>query len=76
MEVPTTLQNKFQNDHKGKRKSCAAGDLDNKRTERTPHKCFRCGSEDNLIAKCPNPPKGNDKQKRNYVLLKELIVNL
>ena len=35
--------------------------MDNRRTELTPHKCFRCGSEDHLIAKFPKPPKENDK---------------
>ena len=38
--------------------------MDNRRTERTPHKCFRCGSEDNLIAKCPKAPKVDDKQRK------------
>ena len=37
--------------------------MDNRRTEYTPRKCFRCGSEDHLIAKCPNPPKDNEKWK-------------
>ena len=27
-------------------------------------KCFRCGSEDHMIAKCTNPPKDNDKRRR------------
>ena len=31
------------------------------RTERTPHKIFRCGYVDNLISKCPKPPKDNKK---------------
>ena len=29
--------------------------------ECTPRKCFRCGSEDHIIAKCPKPPKENEK---------------
>ena len=32
--------------------------------ERTPRKCFRCGSEDHMIAKCPKPPKDNEKRRR------------
>ena len=32
--------------------------------ELTPQKCFRCGSEEHMIAKCPNPPKDNDKRRR------------
>ena len=39
------------------------GDLEYRRTERTPRKCFRCGSEDPLIAKCPKPPKDNEKHQ-------------
>ena len=42
---------------KEKGKSRLAGDSYNTRTERTPQKCFRCGSEEHLIAKCPKPPK-------------------
>ena len=37
--------------------------------ERTPRKCFRCGSEDHIITKCPNPPKDNEKR------LKEVCLN-
>ena len=48
---------------KWKEKSCAAGDSDNIQTERTPRKRFRCGSEDNLIEKCPKPPKYNEKRQ-------------
>ena len=32
--------------------------------ERTPRKCFRCGSEDNIIAKCPKPPKKFEKRQK------------
>ena len=32
--------------------------------ERTYRNCFRCGSEDNLIAKCPNPPKNSNKRRK------------
>ena len=45
-----------------KEKACAAGDSDNRCMERTPHKCFRCGSEDNLITNGPKPSKGNKKR--------------
>ena len=38
--------------------------------ERTSRKCFRCGSEDHLIAKCPNPPKDNEK-RQNQVRFNE-----
>ena len=49
----------FKRIRKEKEKARAAGDLDNRRTERTPQKCFRCGSEDHLIEKCPKPTKEN-----------------
>ena len=32
--------------------------------EKPPWKCFICGSEDNMIAKCPKPPKDNEKRRR------------
>ena len=38
--------------------------MDIKRTERTPHKCFRCGSVDHLIYKSPKTPKYNKKRKK------------
>ena len=43
------------------------GHLDSRQTERKPRKCFRCGSQDHLIEKCPKPPKENDKQKKVIV---------
>ena len=44
--------------------------MDNRQTERTPCKCFRCGYKDNLIEKCPNPTKENDR-RRKQVLFNE-----
>ena len=41
-----------------------AGDLENKRTEHTPCKCFKCVSIDNLISKCPKSTKDNEKHKK------------
>ena len=32
--------------------------------ERTPQKCFRCGSEDHMITKCPNKVCLNEKGYR------------
>ena len=43
----------FKRIRQEKGKSRAAGDSDNRQTERTPRNCFRCGSEDHLITKCP-----------------------
>ena len=42
--------------------------MDNRRTEHTPQKCFRCGSEDHLIAKCPKPPKKYEKGRKHVRL--------
>ena len=65
-----SLEKCFKRIRKEKEKARAAGDLDNRRTERTPRKCFRCGSEDHLIVKCTKPPKDNEKQ-RNQVCFSE-----
>ena len=50
---------KNQKNQKGKWKSRAAGDSDNRLTERMPWEFFQCGSEDHLISKFPKPPKEN-----------------
>ena len=34
------------------------------RTEHTPHKCFRCRSVDDIIAKCTKPHKDNRKLRK------------
>ena len=49
---------------KEKKKACAVDVSDNRHTERTPLKCFRCVSEDHLIAECLKPPKNNKKWRR------------
>ena len=49
-----------------------AGDSGNRHTEMTPRKCFRYGSEDHLIEKCPDPPKENEK-RRKQVRLNEKV---
>ena len=36
--------------------------------ERTPRKCFGCGSEDHMIKKCPNPLKYDEKLRRQVLL--------
>ena len=36
----------------------------NRQMECTPWKCFRCGSENHMIAKFPKPPKDNDKRRK------------
>ena len=34
-------------------------------SDRPARKYFRCGSEDHMIAKCPNPPKDNEKRRKS-----------
>ena len=60
----------FKRIRQEKKKSRAAGASENRRTEQTPQKKFRCGSEDHLIAKFPNQPKDNYK-RRNQVRFNE-----
>ena len=33
--------------------------------ERPPRKCYRCGSEDHMIEKCPKPPKDSEKRRKS-----------
>ena len=49
---------------KEKEKVCAVDVSSNRNSERPPRKCFRCGSEDHMIAKCTQPPKDNEKQRK------------
>ena len=39
-----------------------AGTSSNKNSDRPARKCFRCGSEDHMIAKRPKPPKDSEKR--------------
>ena len=59
VDVLTILQIYFQRIRKGKEKARADGDLEKQRIKRTPRKCFRYGSVDNIISKCAKPPKDN-----------------
>ena len=54
----------FKKIRKEKEKSRAVDVLGRRRTERMPRKCFRCGSEDHILAKFPKPPKYNEKRKK------------
>ena len=60
----------FKKKERISKKYRAAGDSDRHKTERTPCKCFRCGSVDHLISKSLKPPKDN-KKWRNTVRLNE-----
>ena len=52
----------FKRIRKEKEKACAVDVSYNRNLERLPRKCFRCGSEDHMIAKCPKQPKDNEKR--------------
>ena len=46
-------------------KARSAGTLSNKHSDRPARKCFRCRSEDHLIAKFPKPPKDSEKRRKS-----------
>ena len=50
---------------KEKEKALSAGTMSNKNSDCPAWKCFRCGSEDHLIAKCPKPPKDSEKRRKS-----------
>ena len=52
----------FKKIRKDKEKARSAEASSNKNSDRTARKCFRCGSVDHLIAKCPKPPKDGEKK--------------
>ena len=54
----------FKRIRKEKEKSWAVDVSSHRHMERPPRKCFRCGSEDHMIAKCPNPLKDNEKRRK------------
>ena len=55
----------FKNIRKEKEKTRSAGTSSNKHSEPPTRKCFRCGSEDHLIAKFPKPPKDSEKRRKS-----------
>ena len=55
-------ENCFKGIRQEKEKARAVGISSNRNSECLPRKCYRCGSEDHMIAKCHNPPKDNQKQ--------------
>ena len=50
----------FKRIRKEKEKDRAVDVSSNRNSECPPRKCFRCGSEDHIIAKFPKPPKDNE----------------
>ena len=55
----------FKKIRKEKDKARSAGTSSNKNSDRPARKCFRCGSEDRIIAKCPKPPKDSEKRRKS-----------
>ena len=47
-----------------KENSRAVGISSNRNSDRPARKCYRCGSEDHMIAKCTKPPKVNEKRRK------------
>ena len=54
----------FKNLRKEKEKACAVDVSSDRQMEHTPRKCFRCGSEDHMIAKFPKQVCFNEKVNR------------
>ena len=52
-----SAEKKFKRIRQEKEKARAAGHSDNRQTKCTPYKCFRCGYEYHLIAKCTKPQR-------------------
>ena len=61
----------FKRIRKEKEKARAVDVSFNRQVEHTPRKCFRCGSEDHMIAKCPNSQKDIEKQRKQVRLNKK-----
>ena len=55
----------FKRIRQDKEKARAVGVSYNRNSERPPRKCFRFGYEDHIIAKCPKPPKDNEKRRKS-----------
>ena len=60
----------FKRIRKEKEKARAVDVSSNRNSELLPRKCFRCESEDHMIAKCAKTPKDNEK-RRNQVCFDE-----
>ena len=54
----------FKRIRKEKEKAHEVDISSNRNSECPPRKCFRCGSEDHMNAKCPKPPKDNENRRR------------
>ena len=55
----------FKKIRKEKKTFRSAGTSSNKKSDRPALKCFRCRYEDNMIIKCPKPPKYSEKRRKS-----------
>ena len=60
-DVNQSAEQCFKKVRKEKEKSCAVDVSSYRQMERTHRKCFRCGYEDHMIAKCPKQVCFNEK---------------
>ena len=60
-----SVEKRFKKIRKEKEKARSADTSSNKNRDRPARKCFRCGSEDHLIAKYPKPPKDSEKRRKS-----------
>ena len=67
-----SAEKRFKSIRQVKEKSCAAGYSDNRQTEHTPRKRFRCGSEDDLIENLQNHQKKIRNGESKYILMKRM----
>ena len=67
-----SAEKKFKRIRQETEKACAAGDSDNRKTEHTPWKCFRCGSEDDLIENLQNHQKIIRNGESKCILMKRI----
>ena len=65
----------FKRIRQEKEKARAVDVSSNRNSERPPRKCFRCVSEDHMIAKCPKPPKDNEKRHKHVRFNEKLIMH-
>ena len=54
----------FKRIRQEKEKSRVVGISSNRNPDRPDRKCYRCGYEDHMIAKCPKPPKDSEKRRK------------
>ena len=58
-------ENIFKRIRQEKEKDCAVGISSNRNSDRPARKFYRCGYEDHMVAKCPNPPKDSEKRQKS-----------